>query len=231
MKAKFAVLITIFIVFCTGYWIYEKEQEKEEKRIIITTVDSEADSNGSGASPEGNNGNNGDDSGHDTDIDYENPDCTVFAYICGEVSEPGVYEVSSRGRIIDVLNAAGGFTENAATDFVNLAEMVQDGMRVYIPSVEETQEISPLNVSGTEFLDVSQSLGDDGAKKDTFLININLADITQLTTLPGIGKVKAEAIVSYRETNGEFKNIHDIVNVKGIGESTFESISDLISVK
>lgn len=204
MKAKIAV--PIIIILCAGFWIYEKEQE-EEKFLIeheVTETDTSVGSN----------------SGADHISDKEAADDTVFAYICGEVSEPGVYEIRAGSRIVDVLEAAGGFTEAAAADYVNLAEKVSDGMKIYVPSEEETENTSPMQEA-----DLNQDSG-SGEKP----VNINTAGLEQLKSLPGIGDTKAKAIISYREQSGGFEKSEDIVEVNGIGQSTYDNIKDLITV-
>ncbi|MBQ8281749.1 MAG: helix-hairpin-helix domain-containing protein [Lachnospiraceae bacterium] len=208
MKAKISVLVVTFIVFCAGFWFYEKGQKEQKAEFSIGNQYSETDKATDSVA------------GYDNQIDKEDTDGSIFAYICGEVSSPGVYELDSDSRIVDLLNLAGGFTEYAAEDYVNLAERVTDGMKVYVPTVEEA-----VNMPVWDSLN-SESGIDAGDES----VNINLADIDTLTSLPGIGNTKAEAIVSYREENGKFASKEEILNVNGIGESTYDKIKDLITV-
>lgn len=138
---------------------------------------------------------------------------TAFVHICGEVKNPGVYEVNMDSRVCDVLNLAGGFTEEAAQNAINLAELVTDGMMVVVPSKEELKEIS-----------LKQEIQNAG------LVDINTASLEELCTLPGIGKARAEAIITYRQENGSFTTIEDIMLVSGIKSGMYEDLKDKIYV-
>jgi len=145
----------------------------------------------------------------------------VFVDIKGAVMYPGVYELQSDQRIIDAVQLAGGCMENADTQYVNHAQKVQDEMVIYIP------------IKGEQLGDVSTNLlmlPTESQNKEQ-KININLADVETLTTLPGIGPSKAQSILSYREENGRFSTIDDLRNVSGIGDKTFEKLKDSITVK
>jgi len=145
----------------------------------------------------------------------------VFVDIKGAVMYPGVYELQSDQRIIDAVQLADGYMENADTQYVNHAQKVQDEMVIYIP------------IKGEQLGDVSTNLlmlPTESQNKEQ-KININLADVETLTTLPGIGPSKAQSILSYREENGRFSTIDDLRNVSGIGDKTFEKLKDSITVK
>ena len=135
----------------------------------------------------------------------------IYVYVCGAVKESGVFALPKGSRAIDALNASGGFTEDAQTTYVNLASYVSDGEKLYFPTVDEVEN-------------ADTSLKDDG------MVNINTADKTMLMTLPGIGESKAADIISYRESNGDFQTIEDIMNVPGIKESSFVRLKSLIKV-
>lgn len=141
----------------------------------------------------------------------ESDSSEIFVYITGEVKKPDVYTVNQGIRIKDLINLAGGATEDADLTKINLAKQVSDEERIVVP------KIGDLN---TETNDTSS----DG------LININTADRTELTKLPRIGKVTADKIIEYREKNGGFNSVEDIKKVSGIGEKIFENISDKIKV-
>lgn len=145
----------------------------------------------------------------------------LMAYICGEVRNPGVYKVVSGARISDMVDKAGGMTEDADLSSVNLAREVTDGEQIIIGSIKSGQI-----VSGIDKGSISGAV-DTGTGK---LININTADKTALMTLPGIGEVRAEAIISYRDSNGLFKKKEDIKKVSGIKDGSYEKIKDLITV-
>lgn len=139
---------------------------------------------------------------------------TAYVHICGEVMNPGVYEVPADARICDVLLMAGGFTEAAATDCVNMAEKVADGMQVVIPTVEEAYE-------------AAERAADEAAGR----VNLNTASAEQLCTLPGIGESRAKAIIAYREEHGGFETAEEIMQVSGIKEGMYEKLKELIYVK
>ena len=139
----------------------------------------------------------------------------VCVHVCGSVNQPGVYYLEEGGRIHEAVEMAGGMTEDAAGDVINLAEVVCDGQKIYIPSKEE------------------QAAGytvEDPQKADDGLVNINTASLDELKKLPGIGDIKAEAIIAYREEAGRFNSIEDIKNVSGIKDSSYEQIKDYIKV-
>lgn len=139
----------------------------------------------------------------------------MYVYICGEVMEPGVYPLPPGSRIYELVEAAGGLTESAAPESVNLAQELTDGQMINIPAEGEIQDASTV---GTES-------GTDGDK-----ININTASKELLMSLNGIGETKAESILSYREQNGPFDSLEDLMQVDGIGQGTFSKIKDKITI-
>ena len=141
----------------------------------------------------------------------------VYVHVCGAVKTPGVYALKADARIVDAIAAAGGCLKKADETVWNQAEMVTDGQQIYIPSKEETKA-----------KETAVQNGSDSAA--TGLVNINQATKEQLMTLPGIGEVKAAQIVSYRETNGAFSSIEDIMNIEGIKDGVFQKIKDYITV-
>lgn len=147
----------------------------------------------------------------------------VYVYICGEVENPGVYELSEDSRIYEAVDAAGGFTENAARECVNLALKVSDGMQIMIYNKEEAAALPA--VSGS----VGKSSGQNGTS-GLGLVNLNTATKEELMTLKGIGEAKAEDIIRYREKSGGFKKIEDIMKISGIKEAGFQKIKDSITV-
>lgn len=132
----------------------------------------------------------------------------VSVYVCGAVKKPGVYTLDADLRVADAVEAAGGMRNDADSEYVNLAQHLADGIKIRIPTVEET--------------------GPEGMQNK--LININTADEATLCTLPGIGSAKAEKIIEYREKNGPFCGIEDIMKVPGIKEAGFEKIKDQITI-
>lgn len=142
-----------------------------------------------------------------------------YVHICGEVASPGVYELEEGSRIFQAVAVAGGFTENAAADSLNMAEPVKDGMKIQVPNQEEAQKL--LN----EGADFSGSL-QEGRRK----VNLNTAKKDELMTLRGVGEAKADDIIRYRESHGGFQKIEDIMKISGIKEAAFQKIKDDITV-
>ena len=148
----------------------------------------------------------------------------IKVYVCGAVQRPDVYEISADSRIVDAVSAAGGFAIDAYPEAMNLAETVSDGSRIYVPTKEEVDALAVV------YSDTGSGSG--GTTNDsTGRVNINTATLEELTTLPGIGDTRARAIIDYREQNGAFGNIEDIMQVTGIKEKSFSKIKDSICVK
>lgn len=143
-----------------------------------------------------------------------------YIYVCGAVNNPGVYPISEDMRVFEAVDLAGGFADEADTSWVNQAEPVQDGQKLYIYTKEETSQMAdPVQQEDT----VSAGMTDGK-------VNINQAAKETLMTLPGIGEAKADAVIQYRETYGAFASIEEIQNVPGIKNAVFLKIQDYISV-
>lgn len=149
-----------------------------------------------------------------TNIVEEKDDIKI--HIAGEVISPGIYVLEEGSRIDDAIRYAGGITENADLDKVNLAYEVSDGEKIYIPSIFDEEIEYTFNSEATS---------------NTTKVNVNKATSEQLQTINGIGPALAEKIIAYRTKNGKFSSIEDIKNVSGIGDKKFESIKDYIVVK
>ena len=137
----------------------------------------------------------------------------IYVHICGEVNNPGVYELAEGSRIFEAVEAAGGFTEGAAQASLNLAQVISDEEQIVILSQEEAAEKARL--------EREQAAG---------IVNLNTASKEQLMTLPGIGESRAEDIIRYRKESGGFQNIEEIMRVPGIKESAYLKIKDSITV-
>lgn len=149
----------------------------------------------------------------------------LFLYVCGEVVSPDTYELPDGSRIADAVRAAGGFTENASREALNLAEPVSDGEMIRVPSKQEIESgIVSLPTASAAHADPNASGGETAA------VNINTADSAALSTLPGIGEKKAEKIIEYREEHGGFGAPEEIMNVPGIKEKAFARMKDRIRV-
>lgn len=151
----------------------------------------------------------------------------VIVHIAGEVNEPGIVEIEEGSRIVDVVEEAGGFTQEANIDKVNLAYVVEDGQKIMIPNYQEIENSMYISKESGESI-VEEKIGETGGDS---MVDINEATQTQLEELPGIGPSTAGKIIEYRKENGKFKQVEDIKNVNGIGEAKFEKIKDYISVK
>ncbi len=143
-------------------------------------------------------------------------DNSIFIEVKGAVQNPGVYELENGDRVLTAIDLAGGYLPESDSKTINHAQKVEDEMIIYVPLVGE-EVVTPANSSTSSSEDQ--------------LININKADIQGLTSLPGIGPAKAEAIISYREENGGFKSVQDLMEVTGIGQKTFEKLETYITVK
>ena len=154
----------------------------------------------------------------------------IYVHICGCVKNPGLYTFAVGIRAGDAVEHAGGFTGKADTSAVNLAEALFDGMQLYIPSVEETEEGRGSGSYGQSSTGDAASGQTKESEEDPFMVNINTAGPEELMTLSGIGEARAQAILSYREENGDFSTIEDIKNVSGIGEGIFDRIKNMITV-
>ena len=152
----------------------------------------------------------------------------VIIHIAGAVKNPGVYQLKPTDRIVDAVKIAGGATEEANLDLINLAALLKDGQKIIIPykTYNETEEVNSANIY-SHGASVTSSSPVSSSEK----ININTADATMLQTLSGIGPVLSERIIEYRNQNGLFGVIDDIKDVSGIGEKKFEGIKDLICVQ
>lgn len=151
----------------------------------------------------------------------------VIVHITGAVKMPGIVKLPEGARIEDAIDKAGGLTEDADISDVNLAYVLEDGIKIKIPTIsEEKNEEIIINSSGEGI--VEKEISNNSENK---IININKANETDLQTLPGIGASLAGRIVEYRNSNGKFNEIEDIKNVSGIGDSKYENIKNLICVK
>ena len=155
----------------------------------------------------------------------ENPEM-IFVHVCGAVKKEGVYQVINSARVVDAIKAAGGLTKDAASYGINQAELLKDGMQIYIPTKKEVKvnKVIPSGLpSVTGATDISKNA-------NTEIVNINTATKEELMKLNGVGEAKAALIINFRETNGGFKNINDLMKIKGIKQKFFDKIKDSICV-
>lgn len=144
----------------------------------------------------------------------------IAADISGAVADPGVYEIPEGSRLEDLIELAGGLSEDADIDSINRASLVVDGQKVYIPYMDDGYPA--LSSGGTA---PASSSDGEGEKVD-----INTADLAELQNLPGVGPVTAQRIIDYREQNGGFSSVEDLINVSGIGEARLEKMKAFVVI-
>lgn len=151
----------------------------------------------------------------------------IVIYITGAVKNEGIYEIKENSRIADGIEIAGGLTEDANIENINLAYILEDGMKIHIPSKKEN--FNEIQDNTNEYI-TKENSNTENLKNSNKKININTATQTELETLPGIGPSIALKILSYRRENGKFNTIEDIKKVNGIGDNKYSKIKDLIKV-
>lgn len=206
--SKDKILIGIAIIVLVGFGYYKSNSDNLNNNQIQTLVDTK--------STESINEKSQNNTQNREDIS------TTMCQIDGCVNKPGVYSFKKDDRIKDIVELAGGFTQDADTKSVNLAMKLKDEMKVYIPSKTETSKAQNNNIESSDIVTIKDN-------NSNSLVNINTADSNKLQTLPGIGPSKAKKIIEFREKN-QFKKIEEIKNVDGIGDKTFESLKSLITI-
>ncbi len=150
---------------------------------------------------------------------------TVTIHVIGEVNYPGVVVLKEGARIVDAIEAAGGEKEEADLNRINLAYILNDGEKIYIPNKNDNNDIGEYLITDGENSALSIN------SEDTIIVNINTASVEELIKLPGIGEATANKIIGYRKENGKFKEPEELKNVPGIGDSKYKNIKDMIKVK
>ena len=215
-KNKILLIVIVAIVAIISYyfifdrkeeWLNNQEQNLEIKEEIKTNDQIENNSNEQQLEKNEN----------------------IIVHVSGAVNKEGIVELKNNSRIIDAIDKAGGLKDEADITNINLAYIIEDGMKIHIPSKEEKEStiIVESNIdSGT--VEQSNEIKSNNNKK--LKININTATKTDLETLPGIGESTALKIIEYRKEKGKFKLIEDIKQVNSIGENKFNKIKELITV-
>ena len=192
LSAKGAVIaVVLLLLVAVGGLLPKKEEAVEEIEAVVTTVLAEK-----------------------TEVSTTQ-EAVIFVDIKGAVKNPGVYQMKVGDRVKDALDAAGGLTEEADSQKVNLAKRLEDQMVIVVPKVGEEAEEIPAGETRKE------------ATKEG-KVNINTATVEELKTLKGVGEKKAEAIIEYRKKNGSFQTKEDLMKVRGIGKKLFESFQERI---
>ena len=217
--------------------------QKSKKDTAEKKADTEDRQNDDGSSAESRKKqaeSGGSDAGNGMEINStgETQPEMIYVDVCGAVANPGVFQLATGSRVFQAIEAAGGYLPKAVQNCVNRAGVLTDGQQLYILTQEEMEQqgLDPAEMAGASD---GQMNGSAGTGQNTGIaaqaqqdnrININTADETQLTTLTGIGATRAQAIIAYRQENGPFAAIEDIMNVQGIKEGTFAKIKDEIVV-
>ena len=221
LKKRVIEIALIIVISCILFLSCSRGSGNQKIRISKSeNLSSSEQVNSNEEKSEGNDaGKSNAVSGEDADREEDKTQTEVYVYVCGEVVNPGLYALPEGARAMDAVTAAGGFTEDAATDIINLAEIETDGSMLRIPSVQEVKngEIEIPTASG-------------GFSGQNGLIDLNTADVDKLCEIPGIGEAKAKAIIDYRNRNGKFAKTEDLMLVPGIKEGTYEKIRDYIKV-
>ena len=192
LSAKAAVIGGILLILVgVGGLFSKKEESVEETTVVETTMLAEK-----------------------TEVSTTK-ETVIFVDIKGAVQNPGVYQMKVGDRVKDALDAAGGLTEEADSQKVNLAKRLEDQMVIVVPKVGEEAEEIPAGATSKE------------ATKEG-KVNINTATVEELKTLKGVGEKKAEAIIEYRKKNGSFQTKEDLMKVRGIGKKLFDSFQERI---
>lgn len=211
LNKKQKIIIIIFaIIAIIGFYIYQITRQNDFE-LTQTSLNEALEENNK-----------------DNEKEVEESKETIKVHITGAVLNEGVVELDIDSRISDAIEKAGGLREDAYLEPINLAYILEDGMKIYIPNQSEKDKYKQeeqVEVSTETINQTSTQIKKQGK------VNINTATQTELETLPGIGPSTAQKIISYRNDNGKFKSIEDIKNVSGIGESKYNRIKDYIMIK
>lgn len=209
MVVVIIVTLTLFLSGC--------EKEKEASGIEEISLEETAES---GETEEEDL--SGETQEEDKEESGEEPG-SIFVYVCGQVAAPGVYELPGDARVYQAIEMAGGTLEGASPESLNLAQQAEDGQKIYVPTEEEAQ-------TGAALQDTPGGVQDTASHQAAGKVNLNTAGLEELMTLTGIGQTRAEAILAYREEEGDFRSPEDIMNVEGIKEGIYEKLKDEITV-
>ncbi|MCR5746239.1 MAG: ComEA family DNA-binding protein [Lachnospiraceae bacterium] len=168
------------------------------------------------------------DNGKENSVSEDNISIDIFVYICGQVANPGVYKAKSNSRIYQIIEMAGGLTDEADIRCVNQASLCSDGEMIYVPAADEVKSSDVCSTAGFISGSAKGSEGSEGSGDGR--ININTADAAKLCEISGIGESRAQDIILFRENNGNFASTEDIMKVPGIKQGMYEKIKDRITV-
>ncbi len=211
-KKIISIIIAIIILIVIGIYFIINNFEKNENEFEISNIEFE-----------------------ENKIENINAEIEeksqIIVHIAGEILNPGVISLDEGARIIDAINKAGGITNEADLSKVNLAYILEDAQKIYIPNVNEKEIIENMSSEIVKSGSTQENSNTEEKLKNGEKININIATQKELQKLTGIGESIALRIINYRKENGKFNTIEDIKNVSGIGESKFNKIKNDIIVK
>ncbi|WP_373197355.1 helix-hairpin-helix domain-containing protein [Enterococcus faecium] len=204
----------IVLIFCiaSGFLLSNLLFYREPEETVAKEILSPFSSSGEDPSAEGN------------DVEEDARPKVMYTDIKGSVKEPGIYSFSSEERVYDVLKRAGGLLEEADSDRINFSAKIEDQQVLYIPAVGEEL---PEHLDQLASSEGKQPTADSEPPK----ININTATPSELQQIPGIGSVKAQEIIRFREENGSFQKVEDLQEISGIGEKTVEKLKNFVTIK
>lgn len=203
------IVIVAIVAIISYYFIFDKREEWSSNQEQNLEINDQIENNSNEQQIEKN----------------EN----IIVHVSGAVNKEGIVELKNNSRMIDAIDKAGGLRDEADIRNINLAYIIEDGMKIHIPSKEEKETtIIAEGNTDSEIVKQSNVIKSDNNKKSK--ININTATKTDLETLPGIGESTALKIIEYRKEKGKFKLKEDIKQVNGIGDSKFNKIKELITV-
>ncbi len=224
MRKTSKFLVNTFLcvlLFCTGCGL----------RSDVKLLHSDSSSEGASVSRENSEGGKTEEKAG-KDETKESASAMIHVFVCGAVLKEGVYELPEGSRVYEAVECAGGFREDADTSYINQAAVLQDAQKLEIPTREEAERYREngvaLNQFGTGNTGTAGSMPAGGSASK---VNINTADEVLLRSIPGIGAVKAKRIIEYRNENGLFGSIEELMNVSGIGEASLRNIQNYITVE
>lgn len=232
-KKKIIISIILLIILAVGFIIYILAGNSSEYSALDLENDAVVESgedvdNGQENSMQSADNTNVTDDGNDIDNTNQVTEevVEIAVHITGEVKKQGLIYLKEGSRVADAIEKAGGETKNADLSQINLAYVLQDGQKIYVPNKNEKISQYITGNSGNNGTEENNNINSKEDKK----VNINTANQSELDSLPGIGPSIAQKIIDYREENGNFKTIEELQNVKGIGDAKYEEIKDRVTV-
>ena len=231
-KVGYLMKKIIFVILCMLMCVCQGCSDEEVMEIISEEADKEENADDSLEEASDALADNTE----KTENIETNDSQSFVVYVSGYVNNPGVYELSAGSRVIDAIDAAGGYSKEAYDNYLNLASLISDGQMLYVPSEEEVESgsIERGVASGADGSGVGGVTGGNGggnggnSSGSGALVNINQASKEELMTLPGIGESKADKIIAYREENGRFSTPEGIMEISGIKDGLYNKIKDKI---